>query len=539
MITIAGSHLVASRGHPLECVFGGDSKVDAMLVSSEEALCVSPASEHGPVSLTLEVRGLGGVQSEASVFMYDRALAVQSLEPSRGIAAQDLTITVAGEPFLSERTLLCVFGGTHRSRGTIISSTQLSCKVPSVLVGNSTVEVEFEGGASAPAFAGIFQSDEQVRLGDLSPSSGPTRGGTRVRIPLPPRSAVAGSDTIECMFGQVLVIGEVEADAGACISPPVASAGMDLVHVQNRNESLGSAEFEFVEPEALLKVVPSTGPIHGGTMEVVGSGFRPSRQLSCAYVDTGMIPVPALWRTSSRVTCHMPPQETEDVGSLEISNNGQDFTSGGVSFAYERAPTVVSVSLAEARDKDGLRGILRVQGAHFMPSQELKCSTGIAQEYVSSSLIHCRIEAAAYGSNVTVEVSNNGQDFSTNGVGFSAMPVEYRPTTLLPSSGPSRGGTRVTVSGGDWLHVAYAVCIFGDSLPVEAQVMDDGRLECVAAAAMRAAPHQATPAAVEVRVIVDGEEVSAGSELWFEYAAPADVTGIVPSAGAVEGSTMV
>ncbi len=54
-------------------------------------------------------------------------------------------------------------------------------------------------------------------------------------------------------------------------------------------------------------------------------------------------------------------------------------------------------------------------------------------------------------------------------------------------------------------------------------------------------PSQNTQVEVSVRVeiLINGEDASQGSELTFMYEAPAVVTSIVPSAGAVEGSTSV
>jgi hypothetical protein len=45
--------------------------------------------------------------------------------------------------------------------------------------------------------------------------------------------------------------------------------------------------------------------------------------------------------------------------------------------------------------------------------------------------------------------------------------------------------------------------------------------------------------ALSIMILVDGQDVSQGSELTFEYEAPAVVAGIIPSAGALEGSTLV
>ena len=110
------------------------------------------------------------------VFWYDQPLVVSSFWPNRGVVSEDLTITVAGMTFSPERRLVCLFGGIHARQSTYITSTQLSCKVPAVLVGYSTVEVEYEGVASEPTLAGVFQADAQTRKVRLTPSLGPLGG---------------------------------------------------------------------------------------------------------------------------------------------------------------------------------------------------------------------------------------------------------------------------------------------------------------------------------------------------------------------------
>ena len=544
ILTVAGQHFTMPQGSGLECVFGEGATVEAMIVNGDAVLCVSPAHEQGAVSLTLNARGSTAWQSPSMVFWYDQPLVVSSFWPNRGVVSEDLTITVAGMTFSPERRLVCLFGGIHARQSTYITSTQLSCKVPAVLVGNSTVEVEYEGGASEPTLAGVLQADAQTRKVRLTPSLGPLGGETVVTFYVSPGQLALESSSVECVFGNTAVVGTVKNSAGTCISPARAAAGAVDVQIQGEDgDMIGSSEFVYLAPEVLNTVIPSSGPIHGGFMvEARGSGFSESPHLACAYISSGRAAVPALWRTSSLVTCHMPSQEEGEKGGLEISNNGQDFTSSGVRFIYERAPTVTEVGLIVADQLvDGEGRVLQVAGAHFVESQELRCSTGMAQKYISSSLIHCHVDAQRRIGNFTVEVSNNGHDFSIDGIGYSMAPISNRAVSLAPSSGPVYGGTLITISGGDWTNAGYAVCMFGASkTPVEGTVMDDGRIQCrVAAHSGSVSVHGGHGHSVSVAVMVDGEHASQGSELAFEYEAPVVVSGIVPSAGAVEGSTMV
>ena len=160
------------------------------------------------------------------------------------------------------------------------------------------------------------------------------------------------------------------------------------------------------------------------------------------------------------MACVSPRAGVEQTVSVEVSNNGADVTSSGVQFVYERAPTVTGVGVLE-RDQ-GLGGdlVLRVTGKHFVQSPQLRCRLGKGvgmdaarsdAQYVGSSEVHCRVDQGRGRGRLAVEVSNNGQDFSTNGIGYQAealkvpdavdrMP-EVSVEGMRPSFGRLTGGT--------------------------------------------------------------------------------------------------
>ena len=220
-------------------------------------------------------------------------------------------------------------------------------------------------------------------------------------------------------------------------------------------------------------------------VQVLGSGFKAGSGLGCMFALSGeggggseRVMTEGRLETSSRIVCEAPRAGSEQTVSVEVSNNGADLTSSGVQFVYERAPTVTGVELVVHQEADGVdRRVLRVTGKNFVESRELRCSVGSETRYVSTSLVHCRLDPLAYAGNLTVEVSNNGQDFSAYGISHVVSGAgSWRQLSLQPSSGPLHGGTMVTISGGQWSDADYATCIFGDTLAVEGTVMDDGRI---------------------------------------------------------------
>ena len=104
VVTVQGRHFITSYGSPIDCVFGEITKVEGVVVSSEEVLCVSPSHKEGVVSLALDVRGSGAILSSSLKFMYDPPLLATSLLPQRGVSGETLAITVAGEGFASGRS---------------------------------------------------------------------------------------------------------------------------------------------------------------------------------------------------------------------------------------------------------------------------------------------------------------------------------------------------------------------------------------------------------------------------------------------------
>ncbi|GLE05145.1 hypothetical protein PINS_up014133 [Pythium insidiosum] len=82
------------------------------------------------------------------------------------------------------------------------------------------------------------------------------------------------------------------------------------------------------------------------------------------------------------------------------------------------------------------------------------------------------------GGQVAVEVSSNGQDYSSSGVVFQYTPTpEVRE--LRPAHGPLTGGTEVLVVGSNFQNTSALRCRFGSSVVLAATFIDSTLLTCI------------------------------------------------------------
>jgi len=109
--------------------------------------------------------------------------------------------------------------------------------------------------------------------------------------------------------------------------------------------------------------------------------------------------------------------------------------------------------------------LITVTGTNFILTPFTRCKFGtgavadsaiVVGSYVSASEVKCVTPAHTAGT-VSVLVANNAQDFSSSGPSylFNAETVQ----SVYPISGPTTGGSRVTVTGQEF--ITGIVCKFG------------------------------------------------------------------------------
>ena len=76
---------------------------------------------------------------------------------------------------------------------------------------------------------------------------------------------------------------------------------------------------------------------------------------------------------------------------------------------------------------------------------------------------------------MSVEVTVNGEDYTSDAVQFRYMP-EATVSSVSPGSGPSSGGTLVAVYGSNVVDSELLVCRFGSSSVVSARWLSSSQV---------------------------------------------------------------
>lgn len=368
-----------------------------------------------------------------------------------------------------------------------------------------------------------FHYHHDIDILRFSPANGPISGGTVVRIsglgfldlpeaacqfgvgePTPAR--VIDESTLVC----TAVSGHVAIGTDKIKVRPVANSSRADTGVPVRvtvngidfYPSNATAMFYYDEDIALHALVPDRGPATGGVQVIArGSGFRPDDRLACRF---GLEVVPGEYVSADAIACMAPAQSRMSVVSVSVTLNGQDFApgraadngrdgQGGPTFTYTARAVVTMVQPETGPTRGGTA--VHVYGANFANTTMMRCRFGgtsqTVAEFVSSEDVICVSPPVPVGTGpVHLEVSDHRmvpsssghtvdiQDvddaeilypvdsvddptlWTNNGVEF-LFTVDAEVLAVFPSSGPSSGGTRVSLTGSGFQNLPGLRCRFG------------------------------------------------------------------------------
>ena len=157
------------------------------------------------------------------------------------------------------------------------------------------------------------------------------------------------------------------------------------------------------------------------------------------------------------VQCMTPVATEGGKVAVGLEVDGEGVWEGGEAYAYEAGASVQGIRPSSGSGHEG--HTVTVTGRHFSNTAGLACRVGMgggdaSARWLSSTSVACVVPAMEGGrgraQNVTVDVSNNGADFSEAGGGARfryAGGSGWSVASMTPSWGPSGGGAVVTVVG--------------------------------------------------------------------------------------------
>ena len=532
-------------GQDVRCRFGSIDVI-ATYRSSTRLACVAPAqpaAEPGENNFTLLQHALPVGGADPLRYRYTPHPHVLSAAPSRGMEG---TVVFLATTKLDELDALGALAARARCRfnttevaGTLLSAERVRCVAPPALV-DGVVAVELSPNMLDFSESGVTFTYQPSRATQLAPLRGPLDGGTLVRVSgerlMPSDDSLAGlAPALECTFaspdgGALFAGGAAFASVAAsqqstqrvlCASPPVLRSGSVGVTLSNGGATYGGQlQFVYAEAPRVSAAAPLLGPALGGTL-VRGLGAHRSAsapgecRFSAANASSGWVAlVSGEWRSTAEAVCVAPRPPAPLLAWLEVSQNGQNFSSDEVLFGYEPplSPTLVTPAKVPAEGGALVRVHLGSAGALSSRAallQLLRCrfDNGRHRVEVAASLargdgaaLRCASPRLAAGFAV-LRVSSNGADYSAAELQLEFVHVKLR--ALAPLRGPARGGTRLLLTGGDFVPGAYS-CLFGD-------VVAAATLE--SAEVLRCETPSAAAAGVAVVVPGDGETISVGLSL--------------------------
>ena len=281
---------------------------------------------------------------------------ITSVSPSSGPVTGGTQITINGTNFATSGTIRV--GGTQATGITRVSSTQLRATTPAGSAGARDVQV-INGNGSSAALPGAFTytaTPTTPTLTSVSPTSGPTTGGTT--ITLTGSNFVSGATVRVAGVAATNVVFSSATQITA--RTPAGTAGARDVQITNPNgqSATRTGAFTYTATSTTRpsprSVSPRSGPTWGGTLiTVTGSNFENGATIriggveatSVTFVDSRTLTA----RTPARPVGGYPVQVFNPNGLWGNTSRGFLYVSGSTSVeVLTAADSVESMSAATA-----------------------------------------------------------------------------------------------------------------------------------------------------------------------------------------------
>ena len=336
---------------------------------------------------------------------------------------------------------------------------------------------------------------------ELCPSSGPTEGGTTVRITgeyfslgsdyrVALDSKLNGTLVNTSIVRSVYEGGNVSTPPYVSMTflmPPLPLPGSTGVRVslnaQQYSRAPGVAYVAY-PPPAVTRISPSCGPVDGATaIGVGGRHFDLGTHYMCHFTPQL---VNATAHGHAAMACVAPPIPSvrntlvAHHTAFEVTLNGQQYTSDGVVWKYTPIPHVSSIFPTAGVATGGVT--ITLVGYGFGSGCDLRCDfRGVAivnaTWHARSHALLCDTPPARDGTFAPVEITLNGQQYTSDGINVTYFE-EPSIGEVRPLSTPLSGGTTVSLFGTGLMNYTTVACKFGNDTVVPATHVNTSQIRC-------------------------------------------------------------
>jgi hypothetical protein len=339
---------------------------------------------------------------------------VSGVSPFSGPTAGGTPVTITGTNFTGATGV--TIGGAAATSVVVVSGTTITAVTPAGTAGTASVVVTTPGGSNTANT--LFTYVAPPTVSGVSPSSGPTAGGTPVTIT---GTNFTGATTVT--FGTTAATSfTVNSATQITATSPARSAGTVDVTVTTPGGSSATGiadQFTYVAPPTVSGVSPSSGPLAGGTsVTITGTNFT-----GATGVTIGGAAATSVVVVSGTTITAVTPAGTAGTASVTVTTPGGSNTANTL-FTYVAPPTVSGVSPSSGPLAGGTS--VTITGTNFTGATGVKFGTTPATNVmvVNSTTITATSTAGVGTVNVTV----------TTAGGTSATSTADQFTYIAPAS---------------------------------------------------------------------------------------------------------
>ena len=265
---------------------------------------------------------------------------LSSVSPASGPSSGGTVITLGGTNFVSGATVLV--NGTSATGVTFVSATQVRATTPAGSAGARSVQITNPSGQSA-TLPGAFTYVGGPGLTSLSPTSGPTTGGTTITI--------TGTGFVS---GATVRVNGTSATGVTFVSAtqlrantPAGAVGTYAVQVTNPDGQAGTlaSAFTYAAPApTLTAIAPTSGPTAGGTaVTLTGTNFAAGATVTVGGTAATSVVV----SSATRITAVTPAGAAGARDVRVTLPGGQSVTlSGAFTYTAPQIPSPTLTSIA-------------------------------------------------------------------------------------------------------------------------------------------------------------------------------------------------
>ncbi len=413
----------------------GTTSAQYTIDSTTQITAYAPAGTGTP---TVKVINAAGTGTSTGTFTYFGAPTVSSISPATGPPGGGTSVVITGTDFTPSATVR--FGSADATVTSRNGTTGITVTAPAG-TGSQFVTVTTAGGTSAQNNSAVFSYVGVPTAGSITPGRGPVTGGTSV--------ALTGTNftnaTVVLVDGNAVPTTYVSTTEVDFVTPVHAAGSVPITVNTGSTTGTGSATFTYASP-AVTNLTPTSGPITGGTsVTVTGTDLD---QVNSVTVGTGTGTITS--QNATTLVFTTPVDLTAGGVPVVLNGPGTNTTTAGT-FTYNLGSNLPPVSLVMTPSTGPIAGgtPITIAGVNLGTPTDVQFG-GVSGTNFSFNLgtISVTTPQGVNAGDVPVTIIYSGgvtQSILANTFTYTAAAATLGTPT--PGSGPTTGGTSVTLTG--------------------------------------------------------------------------------------------